>query len=703
MELTGSGPWHLTYLLTATDGAEPATTDGVLELSRDDDNMNASVSPPGPGNYDFQVVRVTDANYEDVPVAGVRKKFRLFQVPVARFPRLGQQDRHLCQASSLAVPVEIATRDDHPFGGPAPYILDYRHDIASSDGTHTHDSQQRLSGIRERSLAIEFKNLTLIGKHTLTLRNVMDAHECSSHLDVQEVFHVHGQPTAALDCPHVPVIRDGAPVDLRLILKGTPPWTVVYRKREEALVEEGDTTEVVVEGIEKSNTIITSVGHPGSYELVSVRDRFCTGVVQQTQCIVTAVDAPKLTAIKALDSAERCAPDTDDPLFFDASVAVSGKGPWQMGIRSTYHPDPLATDLNGPEAEMRYVEVVMTDPSHHLAGTLNFTRPGTYRYEVHRMSDAEFDHVPVHVEPRALTYRVHPLPDVQFHTEPVPICMDALQCSGPKDRIVSSMTLDYHAGVSTDNYTLTLKVVSPSGEAAFAEYGLPGDGHQAVMDLPMPLCEPGTYTVHLTDLRNSRGCHRTLRDTAVEVVVSVPPQVVMPSKGYSCVGEYIDFGFTGAGPWTMDYSLGGESVTTRAVHGPTFTAYAARPGTLSVLGVRNAGCPTTYQPGDRDHILRDLPRAIVNGGENDHRKIIEGTQTEFTVRFTGVPPFGFTYQRVVDGRSWVHRVQDIQAREYRVPVRDAGRYTVLEVHDLYCKVSIAELPGMKQQQERRSH
>ncbi|EPQ31459.1 uncharacterized protein PFL1_00794 [Pseudozyma flocculosa PF-1] len=166
-----------------------------------------------------------------------------------------------------------------------------------------------------------------------------------------------------------------------------------------------------------------------------------------------------------------------------------------------------------------------------------------------------------------------------------------------------------------------------------------------------------------------------------------------------CVGESVDFVLQGTPPWTVTYDFEGKT-TRAVSRRPEFARVAERPGTLRIKSVAHQQnqCRTLLDEGKVEGMVKtihDLPSVRVSEGRHYVEDLREGNQAEIIFDLVGEAPFSFTYQRTepADTHSRpkvleTHTVQGILEDRFSIWTSVEGTWSVTWLMDRWCQVSL---------------
>jgi hypothetical protein len=173
---------------------------------------------------------------------------------------------------------------------------------------------------------------------------------------------------------------------------------------------------------------------------------------------------------------------------------------------------------------------------------------------------------------------------------------------------------------------------------------------------------------------------------------------------YICLGETFIFKLKGAGPWTIKYSLNDEEVQTQNIKNNRMYLHSEKAGYVKIHQICNTYCCQGSNSTKSDPLytipIYDLPSAYMNQGEDEEQDIREGDTLLLNVSFVGVPPFDFSYQKILfsdDDECKLSNYQFILAvvetyshngikeKYYSISTDEEGTFKLLSVKDKYCQ------------------
>lgn len=109
------------------------------------------------------------------------------------------------------------------------------------------------------------------------------------------------------------------------------------------------------------------------------------------------------------------------------------------------------------------------------------------------------------------------------------------------------------------------------------------------LELPHIFSEPGSYAIHIRNIVDATGCTKKILKgtkgtyTSLDVAEIASISAVQPQTDH-CVGESIDFTLQGASPWTVVYDFNGKKQTVSSKDS-RFSRIAESPGSFAIKSV----------------------------------------------------------------------------------------------------------------------
>lgn len=233
-------------------------------------------APKDAGHYKYTFDSISDAVYKDLPLKNIELQQNVRPSAHARFVE-GKRAKSAC--------IDDKTEFDVRFSGDAPWTLEYeivhngkraKHTVETSDEHYTISTDSLKSG----------------GEYVVTLTSVSDKMGCKEYLQEEAKVNVrHERPKAYfghIEGRQTIKALEGRTVGLPLRFTGNGPWTLSY--------ENLGTKEKKKEHFQSANAFL-DVKMDGTYQLLSVNDNFCPGLIDEkaSQFDVAWVARPTLS------------------------------------------------------------------------------------------------------------------------------------------------------------------------------------------------------------------------------------------------------------------------------------------------------------------------------------------------------------------------------------------------------------------------
>lgn len=464
----------------------------------------------------------------------------------------------------------------------------------------------------------------------ITLVGIEDAKGCVKRLSTHQVEVEINRivPTARFAKSDSVVLKEGESVDVPLRLTGHGPWEVTYSLN-------GKDQKPIK--LQNSNAPLR-FSNKGQYHLTSVRDRYCPGETDNSDYAIEFKPRPSAYLVESAYVRKDgnvyrhkglCAGERDA-----VGVRFVGASPFQVGY--TYSFNHKSTEQILKSAQSVGVLQLNTDPGRH-------------RYQFHTVRDANYDKTPVSF---TLEHDVNNRPGATFSKQnTLSLCRDTPLLTDAR------LKLD-----GKPPFTVTLGVRRPAS-AELTSHTVQLAKAEWKVDLPEVLVDDvGRWEISLMSIADASGCDYELDDAAVLStsidVVETAKVVPIRHDADLCVGDTLDFLLQGKAPWIVEYEWQGKKYTVTS-SAARFSREAEAPGLFKITSIAlkdpsgNAQCKRPVTGLERH--VRPLPSARVQDGIDNLR---DGDQPAiFTVRFTGTPPFTFTYTRSEGAKARVVETQ----------------------------------------------
>ncbi|GAA6063256.1 hypothetical protein JCM10212_003619 [Sporobolomyces blumeae] len=688
LHLTGVAPFTVHYTLTRLSGSRPASTRHVHRLTHSRDELELK---PGPGEYEVRFVRIEDKFYKGVDVRGgeYATRIKVEEVAEARWTER-EKTVHSCEGGTVGVEVDLK--------GSAPWTLEY---------SVVGQKPRLVENIQKSPVHLDVEIPPVVsqlgGQFALSLESVVDSHGCRRPLTSPDlVVDVRRtKPTARFhgtEGKREIVIRDGDEARIPVRLTGEGPWTITYSAPTSSRA-------VTFKAHQPNVDLLIPSAPAGTYRLLSVRDKFCPGDVEEVEWKVSTLERPTVAIDDkagkrkggVLKRAGVCQNKVDS---FD--LVFNGKAPF----KATYS---LAKDGQASEARQHTLSAIQR----RAALTLFTAEPGRHVYEVTGVSDSLYTSPSSHgvAAPNKVEHEVWPLPTAYFS-------------AGPKhgfcvhDELASRSAEDLVLELSGQAPFVVELEVREEGKRGSKRFEVPDiKSHKWPVLLPYKLVSPSAHSVSVRRVVDAHGCESLFDASAPSVSTpssSSSSHLVSSSAGSKrlssvvipvsetasispvspqidhCVGDFLDFAIQGSPPFTVKYEFEGKQHSV-PVKGNKFQRVATEQGLFKVLSVGHGEDQCRSNSVEFIKRIHPIPSAKVSTGESIVVDIREGDQTEIVFEFAGTPPFSFTYsRRAPQDRSKdrkvleTHTVTGIEESSYSILTSQEGTYSVSHIADRYC-------------------
>lgn len=663
--LTGTPPFVLHYYIVENGNRI------LRQFSTSKSRDRIEFHPTRAGTYAYEFVQLSDSLYRDIPI-----NFHMEQaVHVrARARFLGQSTKRTCSGDRVAFDVALQ--------GLPPLDLEY--ELINPSGKRKQFSVKRIES--DERFTIETPELKDGGRYTLSLVSIRDQRKCRTELHEDNVFvDVRRQrPTvsfmAVQDKMRIQTLEKNV-VGLPLKLSGEAPWTVEYEFENEAGEKRpGKAT------VHKPNGEVLRVNGRGTYRILSVRDALCPGTVIQGQNEFVVDWIPRPTVALGPTPESRNRPQICQGVPDSLDLYLEGVAPFDI-----YY------DVHGPKGiQQQKLHIA----ANHGALKMETALPGLYKYRITGVADGYYSKGPVSTAQSTIVFQqqVNGRPDaaIQVHNKHKQYrsCTNSniddpsfqgipIKFSG---QAPFSLTLNVRNEGSGEKKTHTLKI-----EEKDLNENRVANIRQVFKGLSL-----GRHTLSLVKIRDGSGCERSLESNDPElsvgmIVFDAPSLASSTGKNHFCVGDKLSFRLDGAPPFEVVYEFNGKRQT--VLTPSPFVRTATSSGNLTFISIvdQTSNCMTSLTKMD-PFIVHELPSVKSIGDRFD---IHEGDQTELQFKFTGTPPFSFTYTRSEIDRGRVvavesHSVTDVYDWDYSVLVSAQGEYNVVALQDAYCSVQVRQ-------------
>ncbi|KAI8060399.1 uncharacterized protein B0P05DRAFT_557984 [Gilbertella persicaria] len=674
-EFTGAPPYVLEYTVSKQNGRSKT----VVERKREHVDRSRhifSYLPSSSGEYTYEFTSLDDRYYKKRPTDIVSIKQIVHPQPDAKFISNTRRPVRTCLGEDLTASVELR--------GTGPYRLFW-----------TVDDQLYSDVVETERYTIRLPPFERPGQHIASLVKIEDANGCVKELEARDytIEVRRDRPTAffSTEGQDVRVVEttEGSGADLPLRLTGEGPWTVSYRH-----VEEGDRSRVTKRFSDPNAWVhVTKAGH---YELVSVEDAICKGDPLPYQYLVKWIDKPTISIPEdqavminehVYERPAVCQGVTDA-----FAVAFSGQSPFYASYKE--YRSPLGSrsfSLIGQED--------ITPGRDRARIPLKTRESGKYKYVFERLADQRYTN-PFKIRPLQIEQVVHAIPTVKFSSKSArkdrTLCVGDTLSSPDMDPLFLEFT-----GVAPFRVELGLRLQSELNGRIISLDNIMTNKYK--LELPNELSEAGTYLIRLLTVNDANGCGTQVSDQedAVVSIKALEIPLIAPTELCEdvCVGDKIEFGLSGMGPFSVQYLFNGKNEIAKTSTSK-LTMIADQPGNITVVSVGDKRNKCRSFPKQLSKQIHPIPSSIISGGKDIIENIHEGDMVQAIVDFVGTPPFDFEWRRsrlIWDNKNnrhykgevlESHIVTGVQEHRYSINTSVEGIIEIVSIKDRYCHYPI---------------
>ncbi|KAI9822860.1 MAG: hypothetical protein M1826_000353 [Phylliscum demangeonii] len=654
LDLTGTPPFDVHYEVQPTGGHFQARSVEVGGLRHQLD-----FRPLDAGHYTYRFKSVGDGVYKARELHGPAFVLEQDVKPLAsaHFSNAAYRSQ-VCIDESVALAVV--------FQGESPWSLEY--ELVRGDKR----DKRRITDITSDTYEISTGSLRTGGEYTVALVSVQGRVNCKVFLSEEVKIDVRQQrPKAAfglLEGKHTVMALEGKTVSLPVRLSGQGSWTVCYRNNDD------HSAVSVIEAIVSRKNDYIDVSAQGVYELLSVRDSVCPGVVEEgaSRFDVRWIARPTLNVSEsavvekvgdAYAKKTVCEGDEDT-----AELALTGNPPYHIKYQQRVTPEHGSMSVSNKE---------LTAGLGVASIRMETSQAGTVEYQFSALEDALYDHPKPsgrswslrHHEDNLLIIRqlVHPRPSANFAAPGKTYRYCRADEEGAE---IIPLVLQ---GEPPFYIELGIKHPSKAQPEIVRIPNIPSKQYD--FRIPHRVLALGSHSVTVRKVRDANGCQRksdalqsavattttttnrraggtpassTTTISAGHVLVnvadspSITPLDPAERTDY-CIGDRIGFTLSGVAPFTVSYTF--EGVERRASSSSTtFRRIAERPGEFTVTAVADAASDCRTKTAITK-IIHPMPTVRISRGRDTSVDIHEGGSADILFEFSGTPPFEFTYIR----------------------------------------------------------
>lgn len=613
LEMTGTPPFKISYDIHHPGGRVARR---IIEAGRH--RTQLELRPSEAGNYTYKFVSISDAVYTDS-----RKLEKLDLDQDVRPPSSARFAQHrdnqvACIGESVVFVIHLS--------GEPPWILEHQ-------VIHNGQSQKSTTkNIQESPYHLKTHALNSGGDHTLVLNSVSDRSKCKVLLEQEAKIAVSFQKPKVsfgeIDGKRsVSALKDKK-VWLPIRLQGDSPWSVRYRKKD---IVKGTQEEI---GYFTRNNDHLEVTEQGAYEIISVHDASCPGLVDKSanEFVVHWIPSPVITIVESslLEDVDGryikkdiCEGDEDA-----TEISFSGTAPYTVEYNEFFKPDRGSSSKRSQQ---------LNSGLNSASFKMDTSKAGLYEYEFSRLGDSSYSQAPQGPTLLAVQQRVHPKPMAQFTDigKTYKYCKEG-ETEGEGIPITLSGLSPFHLEVEIRHHTNTKPelVNIPLIET-----------NQYRFHMPDRVLSLGTHVVTIRKVQDAHGCQKKIDLDAPHIQISIadsPSISPVETQLDFCVGDRISYSLSGTPPFNVYYQF--QDLDRKAtVTTTTFRRIAEKPGKLEITGISDQRSTDACKARVSDvKIIHEMPSVRISKGRTTSVDIHEGDETEILFEFGGTPPFEFT-------------------------------------------------------------
>ncbi|XJO73441.1 hypothetical protein BDV3_004424 [Batrachochytrium dendrobatidis] len=439
------------------------------------------------------------------------------------------------------------------------------------------------------------------------------------------VVNGHAHPQARFVAGDSVKIRAGGQSSLGVILFGSGPFTVGMDRVTEDGTIIPDSFTVAEQG--RADLLIS---HPGSYSLVSVSDRYCTGAIQlPSLCLAQQILPPSMT-LSSEPIKEKCL----GAVGANINLTFTGEPPfWVDYIEERSMIDhPKYRDDSSRFVERRDVPISnILKPRHALV--LSPKETGKYRYLFTRMGDANYPEG-ISLDNLSVTQIIHPHSSASF--------------SGKQSKYVRCIndTVDLSINVQGSGPWTVIYFVVHNNQRT--EYSLQVPLEDASTHFTVDsLHSAGLYLVDIAEITDVNGCKENvgLSGITIEVLAQRPTVNFQTTKPVYIVEDgraSLPISVSGKGPYEITYRGADSSIQTTR-NGRDLEIFGT--GTFELLSIRDSVCQGyAVEPRLLEVIQIPKPSLSILSEIGLERAVCQHSHSGVQLNLSGTPPFSVEYE-----------------------------------------------------------
>ena len=614
LDLSGTPPFQVHYSIRQREGGVTPITKKIEGL-----HTQLELKPLHAGHYTYQFSSISDAVYND-PKPLRDKKLILEQdvkPPAAARILDSQPKRRACIEEPVNFAIQIM--------GEPPYIIDYEFVHRGRREKHT------VADIHDNIYMLTTEPLRDGGEYTLALISITDRSGCRVSLKEEAKLDVSLQrPRAAfglLEGKRSIQALEAKNIHIPLRLQGEPPWTVVYRNRDDA------TAQAMKRMLRDSNDYIEATTE-GTYEIVDIRDAHCPGTVDMSSSrfsvswiprpSIAITESPLVRYISGTHKKKEVCEGDEDV----TEISFTGTAPFNVEYEQRHKPDH-----GSPSMSSKKFSAGLNTASLRM----ETSQAGTYEYKFSKLGDVSYNHDPRKFSPLIVQQLVHPRPSARF-TEAGKTYKYCQEEEGGDEVVPISLIglPPFHLELEIRHYARSKPDLVNVPNVETNRYNL---------HIPHRVLALGTHSVAIRKVQDSRGCQRTTDLNAPQVQVSVadiPSISPLEDQDDYCVGDRIAYTLSGTPPFSVFYTFQDQE-RKASISSTEFRRIAEKPGIFIVTAVRDQRSTDACKAKTKiTKVIHEMPSVRVSKGRTATVDIHEGGVAEILFEFGGTPPFHFT-------------------------------------------------------------
>ncbi|KAH8727273.1 hypothetical protein GQ44DRAFT_825354 [Phaeosphaeriaceae sp. PMI808] len=656
LNLVGSPPFNILYTEYVNGRRKQKAHMQVATL-----RSTVDFTPQEAGHYKYIFESITDKVYNDMPLKNIELQQNVRPSAQARFVE-SKRPKQAC--------IDDTAEFDVRLSGDAPWKLDY-------EIVHNGKRAKHMIETSEEHYTIKTDRLKSGGEYVVTLTSISDKMDCKEYLQEEARVNVrHERPKAYfghIKGKQAVKALEGRAVGLPLRFTGNGPWRLEY--------ENLATKEVKKEYFQTANSFL-DVKTDGTYQLLSVKDSVCPGLVEEkaSRFDVSWVARPTLivpaspTVVLQSGKYIRDSVCEGEEDAFD--VSLSGNAPFDVSYRQEYK------DKKGKTASISEKDL------HAASGTTSIrcdtSKAGVYEYTFLKLADAKYDHSKKHFSPITVQQTVYSRPGARFDKPGKTYSYCSREAEGEE---VIPITLE---GVPPFHLEVEIKHQGTPRPELSVYKNIPDTKYN--IKIERSKLNLGQSSIFIRKVRDSRGCtlkpQPNNKDRVQISVFDAPTATPLEDRTDFCVGERLSYALSGQQPFTVYYTFEGKQ-RKASNPGTTFRRLAELPGTFTITGLRDSAseCLATL---NLEKTIHPIPSVRLSGGQVSEIDIHEGGGTDLEFDFWGTPPFEFTYTRSTNAaRGKKSKVLEVktersEGHHLSIPVQEEGTYEVVSIKDRWC-------------------